>query len=92
MTVYQVIGGGSRVHGRFWSVTNPNLAEGYASRTGLPLENRMTTVIRGYLTDTRGITAEPAAPGVRSPGGMMEIRNVALGQVQVTGMRWFLNP
>ncbi len=72
--VYRVYGGDSKQMGYYWTTVNPNATSNYAAKAGLPLGNKMESVVEGVITDATGITTTTAAPGAHGPGGMPEVQ------------------
>jgi putative transposase len=52
---------------------NPNILADYAGQAGLPIQNAMTGVVDGVITDMSGVSVTRAAAGARGPGGMIEV-------------------
>jgi hypothetical protein len=40
----------------------------------LPTENSLTNVVKGVITDSRGLVVTTAKPGARGPGGIREVQ------------------
>ena len=91
--VYRLSGGGSQPVGRFWSTANPVSTPNFASGAGLPLENSMTTLTRGFVAEATGVRLTRAAPGARGPGGLPEVQALdPKAQIQVQSITPFKPP
>jgi hypothetical protein len=71
-TVYRVWGDQSGPYGKSWTPVDPETVQNYRSAAGLPDWNSGTQLTKGTLTNTEGVTVQPATPLHGNPGGLKE--------------------